>query len=151
MSARWTIRHADGDILVDGHLGDYPEPTRGDRQSFEWVVYPRPSASQSQATAYERLTAFAVDAGRFATVTTEQSTLRFDERLPPSARVSTLLVKIEPGADIEGAPTLWGLVDSIDDQTQRRGGRVRVDMNVLVLSDVGEHSDESSLRSDLGV
>lgn len=149
MSGRWTIEHADGDILVDGHLGDYPEPARGETVTFEWVVYPRPNAAQSQQTAYDRLVAFEPDAGRYAALTAEQGRVLFIERLPSSPRVSTLVVQIDPSSGVAQAPTLWGLVDRVSDETNRLGDRARIDMDVLVLSDVGEHATVSDLRSDL--
>lgn len=177
---RYFLRHADGDIALDGCLSAIPEVDPGETVTLEFIIRERPydepltistggtaggpagftaggpvGATVSQLApfqlpgqSYRRLISFADYAGAAAYGEAEFGVPFFREKLPADAPKETLLVKVEPGADIEGAPTLWGLVEGINDQTVR-GDSYRVGVDLFVLGDTTQYSDEQTVRSAL--
>jgi len=141
---RYTIKHADGDITVDGAVSDVPEADPGDTISYEFVV--RTGASSA---ALDDLLAFASYAGSDIAGTAEFGVPFFREQLPSDAPVSTNVVQVEPGDGIAAAPTLWGLVRAVELNSARTGSQARVTVELFVLGDTAAYADETALRSAL--
>ena len=87
------------------------------------------------------------DAVRFGT--SDDGTPWFRERLPDDAPVESLLVGVEPGEDIIDDRGFWGLLRSLDDQSdpvEETAGRREFAAEFFVLGPFGRFASHEEVR-----
>jgi len=175
---QWTVRGADYDVVVDGLLGEFATRTRGEEVTltlylsrrngsvvttggrysatggFQWSGSAGARYSGRGETVaplpvrYERLVAYHDFAGAADTFTDQQQVPAFQEAMPDRARVSSLLVGIEPSGDTQTGPGFWAVVVGGEDQTARLGESATVELEVFVLAEYGDYPDRAAVISD---
>jgi len=63
------------------------------------------------------------------------------------ANIDGIVTSIRPGDDVDQARGVWGIIESITDDTQIFGAIARISIDVFVLSRIDEYNDEAAVRT----
>lgn len=145
----WTV---DG-IVTDGLASSTPDLTRGQEISLPLVFHAARSVADSPFDErYRDLRAYLefANGAPLQFGVTNEGVPWFRERLPARASVDTLVVPIEPGADVIDASGVWGLVVGGADSSEPVADLRQLDVDVFVLAERDEYVDKQAVRDDLG-
>lgn len=104
------------------------------------------SQTSTHLERYAEILSYRHIAGAVATLQTVDRKTKYREQHTAD---KSLLVKLEPGADvIEGQP-IWALIMGVNDESVRPQRRAIINLEVLNLAPASEYADKASLRADL--
>lgn len=92
-------------------------------------------------------------AGKYSVTETLGSKQTYNELLPDTADINSLLVSVEPSGDLE-AKTIngyWGLIENITDARNRPLTNKQIEMSIQILAPRDEYSDRTAVQTDLEV
>jgi len=137
-----------GREIIGVPVSSTPSIRRGETASFELRI--KDDRQQDRTTNYDRVKDLEEYAGFAQTGGTLSSVYFSESSTYPDSSVDTLLVRIEPGNKIDTAG-VWGVVESVEDETQvlATGGRLTLD--VFVLDRLSEYSDKQAVRNELEI
>lgn len=92
-------------------------------------------------------------AGKFSINETLGSQQPYNERVPTSAVIDTLLVGVEPSNDLSDKTIngYWGLIENITDERVRPLSNSRIEIQIRVLAPYDEYADHSAVQADLEI
>jgi len=92
-------------------------------------------------------------AGKYTTVETLTSEQNFREFVPSGADIESLVIGIEPDADLSQKSVIgvWGLVDSVDDTRNMALNTHNYGLTVRVLGEFSEYSSVTDVKNNLEV
>ena len=92
-------------------------------------------------------------AGKYSLNETLGSAQKYNELLPDTAGIDSLLVSVEPSSDLQDKTIngYWGLIENITDTRNRPLSNNQVDMTIQILAPKDEYSDRTAVQSDLEV
>jgi len=156
MSITWTI----ADIEADWKRGaEVPSWTWGEQSSLEFVFrtsgyYDYGEGGYGEGgygDAYDELLTVIRDA---ALATTEiydtRGRTRYEERLPASTSVSSLVVDVVPGSSVQDADAVWALVVGGEDLSRPISGHRVLSLSVVPLAYRSAFADRSEVEAALG-
>ena len=143
----WTIDFADSDVspseITAFVIESQPAPPLGETAS--WDLLFRPEAGADHLERYRALLAFREHAGSYVA--------GVDVRHRPWYREQhdreSLLVALRPPADSQTGRGVWGLIDTIEDDTTTPSARAVVSIDLLVLASTEEFGTAGALRNAL--
>lgn len=91
--------------------------------------------------------------GKFSINETLGSQQPYNELIPSSATIDTLLIGIEPTADLKNKTIegYWGLIENITDNRNRPLSNSAVEIQIRVLAPYDEYADHSAVQTDLEI
>jgi hypothetical protein len=138
----WTI-HTKGGTTIDT---DYittqpPEITRGKTVNFNL-----------ESNNLSLLQDYIEYAGEFETFENLNGIIRYTEDIPTNADVDSILLGIEPNADLDARNVfgVWGLIKSATDNRPRALTTNHLGLEVLVLAKYSDFADHTAVESELG-
>jgi len=139
------------EITFNGDEGDYPDITIGEENDFQFYIIGS-AGGESAKERYNQVKEFQKFAG-YAEVTqtlngayyTEPETFVVGDAV--FASIASLLVSIEP-QNVDKAKSVWGVVESVDDNTEIFNAVARVDMSVFVLAEYDDFADRSAVKAE---
>jgi len=136
-----------GGLSPGADLGGTDGGTFGTTGGF---TFPGVEDSDQRAIRYRRLRQFADFAGAFATGETAVNQPWFREQLPAEAPVDSLVVGLEPPADLgRDHPGVWALVQSVTDQTPPSESRYILEFELVTLAELTEYTDHAAVKAAL--
>jgi hypothetical protein len=92
-------------------------------------------------------------AGKYSISETLGSQQTYNELLPDTATINSLLVSVEPSSDLQNKTVngYWGLINNITDSRNRPLSNKQVTMDIAILAPFDEYSDRTSVQTDLEV
>lgn len=148
----WYLNRKDKDtyIVFNAETSNYPEITIGEETTFNFYIKDT-AGFQDAETRYDRVQELSKYAGYAETGSTLESVYYTEPSSYTKSLYDTLLVKIEPGEDVAQAPAIWGLVTSIEDDTQIFGAIARVSLSLFVLGTLDDYPTQSDIESEFKV
>ena len=145
----WAIDFADSDVspseITAFVIESQPAPPLGETASWGLLFRPEVGASSDHLERYRALLAFREHAGAYAA--------GVDLRREPWYREQhdreSLLVALRPPTDSATGRGVWGLVDTIEDNTTTPSARAVVSIDLLVLASTEEFGTAGALRNAL--
>ena len=151
----WTLGtdRTDGGIVVNGETsGSTPSYTRGDRADLNFAFWYDPSIDADPSghiDRYRQLREYGDFAGSMTVNRSSNGVPHYTERVPTSAAVDTLVLDFVPGADVTATNGFWGIVRSMDDPTRYPNDTCRLDLTVVMLAELDEYADRTTLEDAL--
>lgn len=148
----WLIHTSEGVIHADGIVPPVPSLARGDSGTFSFRIYTDqyhgqdPPAYPDHLDRYETLLEMDEHAGSYVDHRTPNNEIIYQEQRPGG--VPELLVKLEPVYET-GVRGVWGLLDSVEDETTMESELVDLDITVMKLANADAYDDRIALQSDL--
>ena len=144
----WTIDFADSDVspseITAFVVESQPAPPLGETAGWDLLFRPEVGANDLLER-YRALLAFREHAGAYAA--------GVDARHEPWYREqhdrTSLLVALRPPTDSATGRGVWGLVDTIEDNTTTPSARAVVSIDLLVLASTEEFGTAGALRNAL--
>jgi len=134
------------EITFNGDLGDYPDITIGEENSFEFYIIGS-AGGDSADTRYDQVKEFEKYAG-YADVTQTLTSAYYSEPTTfQFSPITSLLVSIEP-QNVDEAKSVWGILTAIDDTTEIFNAVARVSMTVFVLAEYDDFADRSAVQTE---
>ena len=109
-----------------------------------------PSSIRGHIQRYRRVREYTRYAGTYELSEAIDGTPRVSEYLPSDATVSSIIVRLSPGAGQEATPGLWVVIDDVDDLTVFVADMARLSVTVRFLALGSEYRTRSDLKNDLG-
>jgi len=102
---------------------------------------------------FDDLEPYATYAGKYSLTETLASQQSYNELIPPSIDINTLLVAVIPNNDLQNKNVngYWGLIDNITDNRNRALSNTRVELEITVLAPFDEYADHAAVQTDLEV
>ena len=142
----WTV---DG-IVTDGLAGPTPDLTPGKTIRLSFVFHDRSVSATAFDQRYRDLRVYlAYQSEDVLDYGTSGGTPWFREQLPATSPVGSLVVPIEPGADVIDAIGLWGLVVDGTDNSEPIADLRQLELKVFVLGERGDYADRAAVKSAL--
>lgn len=141
----FTIENSSDTVVVNGSLGDYPNTTFGETSSFEFYI--RGEAGLAPASERYRTLKDYLNYAGYAVAERTEAGVYFREDGYSRSPINTLLVSIQPHADIEEARGVWGIITGGSDSTEVFGAQARIDMDVFVLAEYDDYATETDVRN----
>jgi hypothetical protein len=107
-----------------------------DKQAFE-----TPEQAYQQVKEYEKY------AGYASTEATLGGTFFSENPDFSRASIDGIVTSIRPGADVAQAKGVWGVIESIEDNTEIFGAFAQVDIDLFVVAAYDEYDSEAAVRS----
>lgn len=150
------------DFKPDGPVASYllsstPTRTRGETVSLEigfepgWPDYGDvygTTALQEYQDMVDRL-GFVLSQGSDVGVS-HDSVPWVQEDLPSRAPVSSQVLLVEPGADVQDIDPFWGALTNGDDSSRPPRGLRTMTVELVFLADGSEYADRTALKNDIG-
>ena len=102
---------------------------------------------------FDDLEPYSTYAGKFSLMETLGSKQPYNELLPSSVDINTLLVAVIPNSDLQSKNVngYWGLIENITDDRNRPLSNTRVELEITVLAPFDEYADHAAVQTDLEV
>ena len=154
VDSTFTIHTADFDpIEARGVVSDPYTLTRGESVSLNFNfpnIDGQTTGTITGIAGWERLQRHTDFAGTFSVNETLTGKPTYNERLPSSADVTSLVVGIEPSTDLQNnnVTGIWGIVESGSDNRNNPLTRYNFEISVTMLAEYGEFT-RSELKTEL--
>lgn len=137
-----------GTLVVDGTLNVETIDVNGTLTGSGQV-----NTSREDAFDFDDLEPYSTYSGKYSLVETLGSQQRYNELLPASAGINTLLVAIIPNSDLSNKDIsgYWGLIDDVIDERNRPLSNTRVGLEITILAPFDEYADHTAVQTDLEV
>jgi hypothetical protein len=144
MDTTYTIHTAAGTFQAEYGTGDWHNLTRGDTTTFQFGL---------SATNWETLQEYADYAGAYAPFELKTGDFRYREQIPSDADVNSILVGVEPNAELASSDVtgVWGVVDSGSDERPLSLTNDEYAIDVFVLAKFDEYADHATAEGALQV
>lgn len=138
---RWSI---DGTV-ANALIGSQPALNLGETVSYEFEFHPV-SDLPDHITRVSNFDSVRKQAGRAVILDLLDGGVRYKPQTQ-----TDLLVSVEPGADVQGAEAIWGVImgHSISDNTPQE--TIRLTLEIAYLADYSEYPDKLSVSNALKV
>lgn len=104
----------------------------------------------TQVQRYEQVREYTRWAGRYAITEAIDGTPRFSEHTPADASVDSIVVKLDPGSEVDATPGLWVILDDVDDRTRFVQDTARISITVTVLARGDQYATRDQIKNELG-
>jgi hypothetical protein len=139
MSSSITLRNSTDNLTVTADQSAFPSTTVGGAASFDLLV--TDESNHDTLKDYQRYAGFAEARGTLGSVT-------YHEPIDLSGEpINELLIAVEPSA--AAARGVWGVIDSIDDQTQRKQELGRMTLSITVLGRTDEYPTQTDIEAEV--
>ncbi|AFH21851.1 hypothetical protein OSG_eHP11_00020 [environmental Halophage eHP-11] len=139
MSSSITLRNATDNLAVTADQSAFPPTTVGGSASFDLLV--TDTSNYDTLKDYQRYAGFAEARGTLGSVT-------YHEPIDLSGEpINELLIAVEPAAT--AARGVWGVIDSIDDRTQRKQEVGRMTLSITVLGRTDEYPTQTDIEAEV--
>jgi len=150
----WTFDpdRSDDGVLVDRIDADMPEYRAGKTYSLDFVFFQntQDSTDTGHIDRYRDVREYTRWAGRYVITDAIDGTPRISEHTPSNANVDSIIVKLEPGSEVDATPGLWVALDDVDDQTRYVQDTARIGIRLTVLARGDQYADRQALKDDIG-
>lgn len=144
----WTI----GGVTVDGKLGPQsPTWTWGEETQLRfWFQSGSSPGGNDAQTRFSSLQDYVRGAALSTTkVYDTRSRPRYEERVPTASPVSSLVVAIEPGNDVQGVDSVWALLVGGTDESRPVTGNYQLMVTVVPLALRSAYADRQAVENAL--
>lgn len=102
---------------------------------------------------FDDLEPYSTYAGKYSLTATLASQQSYNELIPSTLDINTLLVAVIPNSDLQAKNVngYWGLIDNITDDRNRPLSNTRVELEITVLAPFDEYADHAAVQTDLEV
>lgn len=105
---------------------------------------------QGHLDRYQAVREYTRWAGRYASMTMIDGTVRVTEHTPSTATVDSIIVALEPGGDLLSTDGMWVILDDVDDRTENAADLARLELQFTFLARRDEYATRTDLKNALG-
>lgn len=134
------------EITFNGDESDYPDITIGEENSFQFYIQ-NTAGGQTASTRYNQVKEFEKYAGYAEVSKTLTGAYYSEPKTFQFAPITSLLVSIEP-QNVDKAKSVWGILQTIDDNTEIFNAVARVDLSVFVLAEYDDFADRNAVEAE---
>ena len=149
MTYTWTIDpdRTDGGIVANSMDGDMPEYVRGKRLTLTFAFWDESGIATDHVTRYEQARQYLDYAGAISVNQSINGVPHYRERLPGSAAVDSLVIKVTSGSSETATPDLWVAITGGDDPSAYVDDIARVEYQTTVLAEGSEFADRDAIEA----
>jgi len=104
----------------------------------------------TQVDRYKAVREYTRWAGRYVITEAIDGTPRISEHTPGDASVDSIIVKLEPGREVDATDGLWVVLDDVDDKTRYVQDMARLGIRFTVLARGDQYGSRRNLKDGLG-